>query len=398
MQEVIDRVIKEVWVSNISKDYKSYFLLKEDTLKNALYYHLRTRLQHFLEEHNLRIYTEYFYKGFVADLAIVKLNDDPGNNEYLKDDVESVLSIIEVKYKSGGSEKPFTDDIRKIKSYIDFSPRETTQYYLAFVHEIEYENIEGDSWLTKAQQKWANDRLTELSGHYIDEEMQWKVLSHNGMNENYKWEYRFTREELSKATKNFNELKYSHSLYHHLLEVVGKETEVTQDLVNAVKYLMYWKLGKISTKKTPSSSEFDLNGKTYYVAETTPQNRQAVAKALDPRMLQCGIEFRKGQKTYSEFKSIVDYITGTSIVLPTFFTHIWKPSEIPILDVKVWRTYKWNKGEILKKHTKPMSWQHYEEYTAFFNGLVEVSGEKWRNVDKGIWVIGEKLKGAKLQY
>lgn len=47
LQEVIDRVIKEVWVLNISKDYKSFFLLKEDTLKNALYYHLRTRLQHF---------------------------------------------------------------------------------------------------------------------------------------------------------------------------------------------------------------------------------------------------------------------------------------------------------------------------------------------------------------
>lgn len=109
-------------------------------------------------------------------------------------------------------------------------------------------------------------------------------------------------------------------------------------------------------------------------------------------MLQCGIEFRKGLKTYSEHKSIVDYITGTSIVLSTFYTHIWKPSEFPILDVKVWRTYKWNKGEVLKKHTKPMSWQHYEEYTAFFYGLVQVSGEEWRKVDKGIWVIGEKLK------
>lgn len=93
LQEVIERVIKEVWILNISKDYKyykSFYLLKEDTLKNALYYLLRTRLQHFFEQNTVRIYTEYFYKGFVADLAIVKLNVYPGNNDYLKDEVESV--------------------------------------------------------------------------------------------------------------------------------------------------------------------------------------------------------------------------------------------------------------------------------------------------------------------
>lgn len=60
LQEVIDRVIKEVWILNISKDYKSFYLLKEDTLKNALYYHLWTRLQHFFEQNTVRIYTEYF--------------------------------------------------------------------------------------------------------------------------------------------------------------------------------------------------------------------------------------------------------------------------------------------------------------------------------------------------
>lgn len=136
-----------------------------------------------------------------------------------------------------------------MKGYIDKSPKDVTQYYLAFVHEIEYENIEDDSWLTTSQQKWANGRLTELSGHYIDGEMQWKVLSHNGMNENYKWEYRFTREELSKAVNQFNELKYSHAFYHHLLDVVKNETEITQKLEEAVKYLIYWKLGKVSTKK-----------------------------------------------------------------------------------------------------------------------------------------------------
>lgn len=74
----------------------------------------------------------------------------------------------------------------KIKGYIDKCPKDVTQYYLAFIHEIKYENIEEDSWLTTFQQKWENRRLSELSGHYINGEMQWKVLSHNGMNEKYK--------------------------------------------------------------------------------------------------------------------------------------------------------------------------------------------------------------------
>lgn len=68
--------------------------------------------------------------------------------------------------------KPFTADVRKIKGYIDKSPQDVTQYYLAFVHEIEYENIEDDYWLTTSQQKWANGRLSELSGHYINGKMQ----------------------------------------------------------------------------------------------------------------------------------------------------------------------------------------------------------------------------------
>jgi hypothetical protein len=78
--------------------------------------------------------------------------------------------------------------VNKIKNYIDVTPLDITQYYLAFIHEAEYEDIEKDSWLTMEQKIWAEGRLTELSGHYIDGEMTWKVLSHNIMNENYKLE------------------------------------------------------------------------------------------------------------------------------------------------------------------------------------------------------------------
>lgn len=180
IQKTIDRAIKNIWVNKISVDHKSFYLLKEDTLKNALYYHLRTELASLLEKHNLRIFTEFYHGGFIADLAIVKLNDNPGNNDHLKDDIENVLSIIELKYKACGTMKFFEDDVQKIKNYLDATPMATTQYYLAFIHEAEYEFIEDDSWLTLEQKVWARDRLTELSGHYIDGEMTWTVLSHSG--------------------------------------------------------------------------------------------------------------------------------------------------------------------------------------------------------------------------
>lgn len=392
VQIAIDRAIKNIWVDKISKDYDSFYLLKEDTLKNALYYHLRTELASLLEKHNLRIYTEFYHGGFIADLAIVKLNDDPGNNEYLIDDIENVLAIIELKYKSCGTMKFFEDDVLKIKNYIDAKPSASTQYYLAFIHEAEYEYIEDDSWLTLEQQVWAKDRLTELSGHYIDGEMTWTVLSHNGMNENYRWEYRFTKDELTKAASFFNEKKYSLEFYKYFLGEIGSAKEVTQELRDAVRYLMYWKLGKVSSKQKQTSEVVVIEGNTYYLSGTTPQNRLAIEKSLDDKLLQCGLDFRDQSLTYEQFKKEVNSITATSIVLPTFFTHIWKPDVYPILDVKVWRTYKWNKGEVVLKHTKPYSWRHYEEYTSFFNGLVSDVEEEWRDCDKGLWMIGEKLK------
>ncbi|WP_090635323.1 hypothetical protein [Neobacillus massiliamazoniensis] len=58
---------------------------------------------------------------------------------------------------------------------------------MAFVHEVEYEFIEQDSWLTSKQQKWAKGRLTELSGYYLEgqNDMRWQVLSHNGLNPDF---------------------------------------------------------------------------------------------------------------------------------------------------------------------------------------------------------------------
>ena len=44
IMRIIDEAIKSIWVNEIRNDYENRRLLKEDTLKNALYFHLRNRI------------------------------------------------------------------------------------------------------------------------------------------------------------------------------------------------------------------------------------------------------------------------------------------------------------------------------------------------------------------
>jgi hypothetical protein len=53
----IDRIIKEVWIQNIQKDYQEQYLINEDCLKMAMCYHMRRKMASLLKENNLRIYS-----------------------------------------------------------------------------------------------------------------------------------------------------------------------------------------------------------------------------------------------------------------------------------------------------------------------------------------------------
>lgn len=183
----IDRAIKEIWRNNISKDYWNDHLLKEDTLKNSFYYHLRRKLgTQFLEENNIRIYTEFCdgdlkETGFRADIAIVELSKDP--NGYLGDNIESSIAIIELKF--GGTYKAdcnYYDDINKIRGYIR-DCRIDCLYYLGFIAEKEYEN---PYWLDGRQtNNWADKRVTVLSANLDvngDGIMHFYIQSCNGLN------------------------------------------------------------------------------------------------------------------------------------------------------------------------------------------------------------------------
>ena len=57
--DTIHRRIKYIWEEKIKEDYDDGWLLGEDTLKNALYYHMRKELSVLFTENNLRIFTEF---------------------------------------------------------------------------------------------------------------------------------------------------------------------------------------------------------------------------------------------------------------------------------------------------------------------------------------------------
>lgn len=75
IQENIDQCIKNIWANQISRDYKAKSLLLEDSLKNAIYHHLRTEIgDQYLQGNNIRIYTEFRIGSEKADIAIVRID------------------------------------------------------------------------------------------------------------------------------------------------------------------------------------------------------------------------------------------------------------------------------------------------------------------------------------
>lgn len=183
----IDSTIKDIWQNSIRKDYENDHLLKEDTLKNCFYYHLRRKLgTKFLEDNNIRIFTEFNDSalkgsGFRADIAIVEMGKE--DYTYLGDNVKSIIAIIELKYKNSTCNYDvFFMDIEKVKNYIK-SYHIDCQYYLGFIHEKEHEKE--THWLDDRQTKnWASKKVTVL---YANREIAgagdlvFKVDSYNGL-------------------------------------------------------------------------------------------------------------------------------------------------------------------------------------------------------------------------
>ena len=90
--QIIDEAIKSVWENNIKSDYDANWIMNEDGLKNALYFHLRTYFEGNTNFETLCIYTECTEYGFSSlsyrpDMIIVDKNTD------------KIVAVFELKYK-----------------------------------------------------------------------------------------------------------------------------------------------------------------------------------------------------------------------------------------------------------------------------------------------------------
>lgn len=188
--ERIDRVIKEIWLEDLKRDYFSDFLFREDCLKNCLYYHLRRRLgDGYLKARRIRVYTEYVLKtGERLDLAVVRLRpmkDMPYGYD-IACRMEKVLSAIECKYKKGHvPTEPFLSDLRKIRRLSRRPELNSAQFYMATIHEREFPEEE-TTFVDGRSRRWAEGRFTDLSASYVSGGsgfMEFGFVSYNGMND-----------------------------------------------------------------------------------------------------------------------------------------------------------------------------------------------------------------------
>ena len=175
----IDAALKYIWEYDIKQDYDNSYLLKEDTLKNALYFHLRNKLGALLEKYNLRIYTEFtddVFKGTSCrpDIVIAQIN--PKSEEcYLGKRVTKAVAIIEIKFQSDSYSaiKNIENDYDKIRWYVD-NLSSDGKYYMATIWEAE---DNATTWIRK-NAAWAKGKLTELNASYENDEMRFYVCDH----------------------------------------------------------------------------------------------------------------------------------------------------------------------------------------------------------------------------
>lgn len=178
----IHRRLKYIWEEKIKEDYINGWLLKEDTLKNALYHHLRNELSSIFAENNIRIFTEftdYKFKGskMRPDMVIATVDFDKDEHTgYYGDDVKECIAVIEIKFKNAYSSDTIYDDYEKLENYIT-NLNINAHMYMATIWE---EFDDPTTWIRK-NAAWAKGRVTELNASYIkntDCEPQFYVFEH----------------------------------------------------------------------------------------------------------------------------------------------------------------------------------------------------------------------------
>lgn len=178
--EEIDRIIKETWVNEITKDYHNAYILKESSLKCSLYYHLRAKLGKILEENNLRMYPEYYFRNlnYYADIAIVQIDK---SIEKIGDKVVDVIAVMDLKCDCGnsiGTANAIKYDLHKIKNCIQSG--KLCQYYFCVIYQTECICL---NWKDKrSANHWAKGYVTELNAGGVNGCIVFEVNSYNEMN------------------------------------------------------------------------------------------------------------------------------------------------------------------------------------------------------------------------
>ena len=164
--KLIDDTIKSIWKNEIAYDYDEGWLLKEDTLKNSFYFHLRTKLGQIFDKNDIRIFTEFTDdkfrgSGCIPDMVIAKV-DFEKDARYYGDYVEECLCVIEFKYKTGfNSADVIFKDYEKMCKYVK-ELGINCKLYMATIWEHE---DDATNWERK-NASWAKNLLTELNASY----------------------------------------------------------------------------------------------------------------------------------------------------------------------------------------------------------------------------------------
>ncbi len=191
LQEKVDLAVKQAWFNQICEDYLFDFCLKEDSLKSSFFHHIRNNLNDkYLINNSIRIYTEFDYESNkTADIGIVILDNNKGIETHIRDRVDNVLALIEMKFIRGNNHDQFYNDINKIMS-VKSRKYNDTQFYLVFFNE-NYGDVglldENFTWLNNNHRNpiVQNQRLTELLA-FTDEKngkVCFSVNSRNKYNE-----------------------------------------------------------------------------------------------------------------------------------------------------------------------------------------------------------------------
>ena len=163
--QMITEAIESIWKNEIKADYEGGWLLKEDTLKNAMYFHLRGRLGKLFDDNDIRIFTEFTdcefkHSGYRPDMVIAKV-DTNSDASYWGDAVTECLAVIELKYKTGftASEEIYAD-YDKLQYYME-TLGIGCRLYMATIWEYE-----DDKTPWAEDDDWIKGRVTELNASY----------------------------------------------------------------------------------------------------------------------------------------------------------------------------------------------------------------------------------------